>query len=76
MAMFGGGMIPIAFMPKFMKPLSNLTPVKWGILSLEGAIWREFSLAEMLMPCSILLAVAGVGIVTGSVLLSRQLRSA
>ena len=75
MAMFGGGMIPIAFMPKFMKTLSNFTPVKWGILSLEGAIWRDFSLTEMLVPCGVLLGVAAVGIVAGSILLSRQLKS-
>jgi ABC-2 type transport system permease protein len=76
MAMFGGGMIPIAFMPEFMQPLSNITPVKWSILALEGAIWREFSLAEMLLPCGILLAIAVVGMIIGSVVLSRQLRNA
>ncbi|MEM8679595.1 MAG: ABC transporter permease, partial [Planctomycetota bacterium] len=55
MAMFGGGMLPLAFMPKFMKTASNLDPVKWGTLAMEGAIWRGFSLSEMLFPCAILL---------------------
>ena len=37
MAMFGGGMIPIAFMPSFMANISNYDPVKWAVLSVEGA---------------------------------------
>ena len=37
MAMFGGGMVPLLFMPSFMKTLSNVSPVKWSILALEGA---------------------------------------
>jgi ABC-2 type transport system permease protein len=76
MAMFGGGMIPIAFMPGFMKTFSNFSPVKWSILALEGAIWRDFSLAEMVGPCAVLLAVAAVGVMAGSIVLRRQLRGA
>ena len=44
MAMFGGGMMPLLFMPGFMKTLSNFSPVKWSILALEGSIWRGFTL--------------------------------
>jgi len=56
-AMIGGGTIPLAFMPPWMQPLTHLSPVKWSILSMEGAIWRNFSAAEMVFPCGILLAV-------------------
>jgi len=59
-SMFGGGMLPLAFMPSFMKTLSNFSPVKWGIYSLEGAIWRDFSFVEILGPCGILI---GIGVV-------------
>jgi ABC-2 type transport system permease protein len=72
MAMFGGGMIPLAFMPAFMVPLSQASPVKWSILALEGAIWRGFTFGEMLAPCAILLAIGAVALVLGSIRLSRM----
>ncbi len=65
MCMIGGGMIPLAFMPSFMQTLSHFSPVKWGILTLEGAIWRGFSLTEMLAPCAIMLAYGGVCFLLG-----------
>jgi ABC-2 type transport system permease protein len=71
MAMFGGGMVPLIFMPAFMRTLSNVSPVKWSILSLEGAIWRDFSLTEMLLPCGLLVAIGIVFFTIGSVVLSR-----
>lgn len=73
MAMFGGGMIPAAFMPGFMKTLSNYDPVKWAVVSVEGAIWRDFSLQEMMLPCGILIAVGLVTLVLGSSLVSRRM---
>jgi ABC-2 type transport system permease protein len=72
MAMFGGGMMPLAFMPGFMKTLSNFSPVKWGVLSLEGAIWRGFTLAEMLLPCAVLIAIGIAGFLLGAWILNRR----
>jgi len=72
MAMFGGGMIPLVFMPKFMQTLSTFSPAKWSVLALEGAIWRGFTLAEMLMPCAILLAVGAISLAAGGYVLSRR----
>lgn len=69
MAMLGGCMIPVMFMPEIMKTLSVISPIKWAILSIEGAIWREFSLAEMMLPCGILLTIGAVGIVMGTQML-------
>lgn len=60
MAMIGGGMVPRIFMPGWMQMLSQISPVKWGIHAMEGAIWRGFSPAEMAVPCAVLL---GVGLV-------------
>jgi ABC-2 type transport system permease protein len=60
LAMLGGGMVPLAFMPAWMQQLSGVSLVKWAILALEGALWRGFSPAEMTLPCGILLGV-GVG---------------
>ncbi|MEM9411476.1 MAG: ABC transporter permease [Planctomycetota bacterium] len=72
MAMFGGGMIPVMFMPGFMQSLSVISPVKWSILSVEGAIWRDFSYAELAVPCGILIAVGMTGMLFGSVVLNRR----
>ncbi len=71
MAMFGGAMIPLAFMPQFMKTISNASPVKWSILALEGSIWRDFTLVEMLPPCVVLVAIGTVCLTIGVFVLSR-----
>jgi ABC-2 type transport system permease protein len=72
LAMVGGGMIPLLFMPPWMQTLSNLSPVKWMIFSLEGAIWRGFSYAEMVLPCAILVGVGVAASCVGVVLLNRR----
>lgn len=65
MAMLGGGMIPLFIMPAWMQNISHISPVKWGILALEGAIWRNFTISEMLLPCAILLGVGAVFFIIG-----------
>ena len=72
MAMIGGCMIPVMFMPAFMQKFAVLSPIRWGILSIEGAIWRDFSYAELLMPCSVLIGVGVLGICVGTVILSKR----
>ncbi|MHC5109249.1 MAG: ABC transporter permease [Planctomycetota bacterium] len=66
LAMFGGGMFPLFAMPKWMLTVSSISPVKWAILAMEGAVWRSFSLTEMLPACGILLAVGLVCFGLGS----------
>jgi ABC-2 type transport system permease protein len=39
MAMLGVGMLPLIFMPSWLRPFSHISPVKWSILALEGAVW-------------------------------------
>lgn len=65
-AMFGGAMIPLFLMQGWMVTLSHASPVKWSILAMEGAIWRGFTPAEMLLPCGILLAVGVAGFGVGA----------
>jgi ABC-2 type transport system permease protein len=60
MAMIGGGMVPRVFMPAWMQTLSHISPIKWGIHAMEGALWRGFSPLEMVTLCAVLV---GVGIV-------------
>ena len=65
-AMIGGGMLPLFFMPDWLKALSNISPIKWGILALEGAIWRDFSFQELLTPYLILAAFGCASFVAGA----------
>jgi ABC-2 type transport system permease protein len=60
LAMTGGGMIPLFAMPRWMADLGQFSPVQWTVLSFEGALWREFSIAEVL-PYASLLVLLGIG---------------
>lgn len=67
LSMIGGGMVPLFVMPGWMRMVSSVSPVKWSILALEGAIWRPFTLTDMVLPCGILLGLAAIGFVAGSI---------
>lgn len=72
MAMIGGCMIPIMFMPEFIAKLSVVSPVRWAIQSLEGAIWRDFTWSQLAVPCSVMLGIGFVGLCFG-ILNSRRM---
>lgn len=72
MAMIGGAMIPRMFMPSWMQSMSVISPVRWNIEALEGAIWRDYSLTEMTLPIVILLLVGAIGFFIGTWALSRK----
>jgi ABC-2 type transport system permease protein len=72
MGMIGGAMMPLVFMPSWLRSFSNISPVKWGIYALEGAVWRDFSFTEMIAPCLILLAVGFTAFMLGVFMLRRQ----
>jgi ABC-2 type transport system permease protein len=74
MAMIGGGMLPLFFMPAWLRSVSSISPVKWGIYAIEGAVWRRFTLVEMIGPCLVLLAIAAVFFLLGVLTLRRQER--
>ena len=65
MTRFGGGMMPQFVMPAWMQTAGSLSPVKWAILGIEGALWRNFTVNEMLLPCAILLAFGAVCFTVG-----------
>jgi len=73
-SMLGGGMIPLIAMPPWMQNASSVSPVKWAILGFEGAIWRGFGPAEMILPCAVLIGVGLLGLSLGWIL-SRRLES-
>ncbi len=72
LAMFGGGMIPLLFLPNFMQTFSNFSPVAWSILSLEGAIYRGFGFSQFLKPWGILAAIGIFGFAIGIFVLQRK----
>jgi len=72
LAMFGGAMIPLVAMPAWMISISNFSPVKWAIVIFEGATWRQFSYAEMLLPCSIMLVLGVVLFLSGARLIKLE----
>lgn len=72
LTMVGGGTIPLFAMPRWLQNASGISPVKWGILAVEGGLWRGFSPAEMALPCAILLAVGAAGFALGAWLFSRD----
>lgn len=72
MAMIGGAMIPVMFMPGFLQSLSVISPVRWSILAVEGAIWRGFSWMEMAGPLAVLVAVGSVGLAVGAAIQTLQ----
>ena len=45
--------VPLFAMPSWMAQAGNVSPVKWAVIALEGAVWRGFSLAEMALPLGI-----------------------
>lgn len=72
LAMIGGGMIPLIAMPPWLLTASNASPFKWAILAIEGAVWRDFTLAQMLPALGILLAIAMTLFTAGVVVMKRR----
>jgi ABC-2 type transport system permease protein len=72
MAMIGGCMIPAMFLPGFLQKISFLSPIRWSILSIEGAIWRDFTWQEMALPCAVLIAIGTLGFSIGTTILYRR----
>jgi ABC-2 type transport system permease protein len=72
LAMIGGSMVPQMVMPAWLLRVSNFSPVKWMILGVEGAMWRGFSAAEMLLPCVILIGFGAVCFGAGALVITRR----
>ena len=56
LSMIGGAMVPTFIMPAWIQSISFISPIRWTMLAIEGGVWRNFSIAEMAMPCAILIA--------------------
>lgn len=74
LVMIGGGTIPLAFMPPFLRAASQASPFSWAILCIEGAVWRGFTLTEILPTLGILLFIGVLGLLLGNVFIQRHAR--
>lgn len=72
LAMFGGAMMPLYFMPDWMQSAGAASPVRWAIVALEGAFWRGFSLNELAPYCVLLLGGGVLAFGTGVFLARKQ----
>ena len=57
LSMVGGAMVPTFVMPAWVQSISFISPIRWTMLAIEGGVWRQFTIAEMAMPCAILIGV-------------------
>jgi len=57
LSMIGGAMVPTFVMPAWIQSISFISPIRWAMLAIEGGVWRNFSVAEMALPCTALIAV-------------------
>jgi len=72
MSMTGGGMVPLFMMPSWMFKLGSISAVKWSVLAMEGAIWRGFSPADMMLPLGVLVGIGTAGLAVGTFILARS----
>ena len=57
LSMIGGAMVPTFVMPAWIQSISFISPIRWTMLAIEGGVWRDYSIAEMALPCSILITI-------------------
>lgn len=57
LSMIGGAMVPTFVMPAWIQSISFISPIRWTMLAIEGGVWRNFTIGEMVTPCAILISV-------------------
>lgn len=65
LAMIGGGTVPMFVMPPFMQTVSKISPFSWATTCYEGATWRQFDLATIMVPVLVLVGFGIAGFVIG-----------
>ena len=73
-AVSGGAMLPLAFMPSWMEPVSLLSPVRWAIYAVEGALWRDLGWSEVAGPLAVLIGTGAASFALGGGLLAAERR--
>lgn len=58
-------MVPLAAMPTWLRTASQASPVRWGIVALEGATWRGLGASELALHCGVLVAIGVIAFAVG-----------
>ncbi len=74
LAFFGGGMVPFDELPNFMKSIGEFTPIRWGVLGINGVMHTQ-SLSNYIRPCLALLIGGMIMGAVGSTILKRRIES-
>lgn len=70
LAMIGGGTIPLFLLPRSVQMLTKVSPFTWATISIEGVLWRGFTIQDLLIPGAVLV-VFGIGGYVAGVLAMR-----
>ena len=76
LAMIGGGSIPVFFMPPLLQTLSGISPFKWVVDAIEGAMWRGTGFADVALPVAILFVLGVAGYLGGVMAIKMNARRA
>ncbi|MEM1166737.1 MAG: ABC transporter permease [Planctomycetota bacterium] len=72
LAMSGGAMLPVAFMPEWLQQAGALSPARWAIEALEAATWRRSTWADLSQPLTLLIGTGVGGFVVGHAIFARS----
>jgi ABC-2 type transport system permease protein len=65
LAMIGGGTVPLFLLPEWAQTASSISPFRWALLGVEGALWRDLPAGAMALPVGVLLGLAVLGFAVG-----------
>jgi ABC-2 type transport system permease protein len=68
----GGSMVPRFFMPQLLQDLGWLTPNTWALEAYTAIFWRDEPMMSLMLPWSMLLVAAAVGLWLAQLLARRQ----
>jgi ABC-2 type transport system permease protein len=72
LGMLGGVMAPRMIMPAWLDAAGAFSPVRWGLVALEHALWRAGPVRGFIEPSVFLLVTGALGIVLGTWVLRRS----
>ena len=67
-------MVPRFFMPQWLQQLGWLTPNTWALEAYSAIFWRGAGLGEVLLPCTLLLALGLFSLGGAQILAGRRAR--
>lgn len=72
LGMVGGIMVPRMIMPAWLVSVGAYSPVRWGLVALEHALWRGGGMRAWVEPAALLVGVGLLGLFAGALLLRRS----